>query len=370
MVTRVARWAAALAVLLPVVASAQPLPIADLRVRYEIITEVPTIGQFLLLGGDPTITPQHAQVVRVRIVNNGPSEPTDVGLNIFTNMTDVNAELTWVANCDVTRVLGPTIQLQWSIGSLRTGEGLQCDFTFRARPTAPVLPPLQMRGGFSLTPTTAQARPAPPSFVYGGPSGVFSVYPTTRLLSDVSIAVDPPTLYLLPGQSRLARVRLTNRGPDSFEEGLISVFSAYIHTVTDIPAPEGFRIFPAAAPPQDCGWGRLDGAVSQSGFSRNWILGARSIAPGESIECPFIVEALSNARGSFSLPVTQRTYQPGVVDPALGDNIAYVNMVFNDGPLPVTATHRYALMTLAALLAVFGLLAIGRRTAARRLRER
>ena len=99
-------------------------------------------------------------------------------------------------------------------------------------------------------------------------------------------------------------------------------------------------------------------------------MGARSIAPGESIECPFIVEALSNARGSFSLPVTQRTYQPGVVDPALGDNIAYVNMVFNDGPLPVTASHRHALMMLAALLAVFGLLALVRGATARSNRAR
>jgi hypothetical protein len=189
------------------------------------------------------------------------------------------------------------------------------------------------------------------------------------VLSDIAIRVDPPVLFLLPGQSRVANVRLTNRGPGTFAPGLVTVFNLYRHTVTDIPAPEGFRIFPAAAAPADCSWSRQDIGVNQSGFGRRWILAARSIAPGESIECPFIVEALSNARGSFSLPVTQRTYQPGVVDPALGDNIAYVNMVFNDGPLPVTATHRYALMTLAALLAVFGLLAIGRRTAARRVRD-
>jgi hypothetical protein len=342
----------ALAALTPLAASAQ-LPIADLRVRYQVISEVPTLDQFFFW--DPTITPQHPQVVRARIVNNGPNEPTDVAVTISTQgMTDTNVEITWPAHCDISRVPAPSIRLSWSIGLLRVGESRECELTFRARSTAPILPPLELRRPFGFTPTTAQTRPPPPSFVYGGPDGVFTVYPTTRVLSDIAIRVDPPVVFVAPGQSRLARVRLTNRGPDTFEDPLITVFSIYTHTVTDIPAPEGFRIFPAAAAPEDCFWSRQDLGVNQSGFARRWILAARSIAPGESIECPFIVEALANARGSFSLPVTQRTYQPGVVDPALGDNISYVEMVFGDGPMPVPTADWRGLLALAGLLVLVG----------------
>jgi hypothetical protein len=368
MVTRQAPWAAALAVLLPIAASAQPLPIADLRTSHVIITEVPTINQFFLVW-DPTITPQHPQIVRVRMVNNGPAEPTDVAVAVTTTLTDLNAEVNWPASCGITRVPAESIRLNWSIGLLRVGESRECDLIFRARPTAPILPPLQMRSGFGFNATTSQARPPPPSTSYGGPSGIFSVYPITRVLSDVAVNVEPTMLFLLPGQSQLAHVRLTNRGPDTFEDRLVTAFNLYMHTVTDIPAPEGFRIFPAVAAPEDCIWTRQDFGVTQSGFGRRWIVSARAVPPGQSIECPFIVEALSNARGSFSLPVTQRTYQPGVVDPALGDNIAYVNMVFNDGPLPVPGNDQRMLLALAALLAVFGLLAIGRRAMVRRVRE-
>jgi hypothetical protein len=359
MVTRGTLLASALIALTPSPALAQ-LPIADLRTSHTIITEVPTFNQFFLLW-DPTITPQHPQIVRARIVNNGPAEPTDVAVTVTTTLTDANGEITWPNSCDISRLPTSNIQLNWAVGLLRVGESIECDLTFRARSTAPILPPLQMRNGFAFTPASIQVRPSPPSFGFAGTNGVFSIYPITRVLSGIAIRVEPPTLFLLPGQTRLAHVRLTNRGPDTFENRLVTVFNVYRHTVTDIPAPEGFRIFPALAAPEDCIWSRLDIGVNQSGFSRNWILNARSIPPGESIECPFIVEALSNARGSFSLPVTQRTYQPGVVDPALGDNIAYVNMVFNDGPLPVPGNDQRMLLALAALLAVFGLLAIGRR---------
>lgn len=356
MVTVAVRAMLALIALAPTLACAQ-LPIADLRVRYQVISEVPTIGQFIFW--EPTITPQYPQVVRVQIVNNGPTEPTDVAVMISTQgMTDTNVEITWPAHCDISPVPALSIRLSWSIGLLRLGESRECDLTFRARSTAPILPPLELLRPFGFTPTTAQTRPPPPSFAYGGPSGVFTVYPTTRVLSDIAIRVDPPVVFVAPGQSRLARVRLTNRGPDTFEDPLITVFSRYTHTVTDVPAPEGFRIFPAAAAPDDCFWSRQDTGVNQSGFGRRWILAARSIAPGESIECPFIVEALSNAPGRFSLPVTQRTYQPGVVDPALGDNISYVEMVFGDGPVPVPSTNARGLITLAFLLVVIGLVAV------------
>jgi hypothetical protein len=340
------------------------LPIADLRVRYEIITEVPTFNEFFLFW-DPTVTPQHPQVVRVRIVNNGPHEPTDLGVTVSTTMDDLAAQITWSPTCDVSRVPGPNIELNWSIGLLRVGETRECDLTFRAQPSAPILPPSQMRRGYGFTPTTTQTRPPPPSFSYGGPGGVFTLFPTTQVLSDIAIRVEPPVLFLLPGQSRVANVRLTNRGPDTFAPGLVTVFNLYRHTVTDIPAPEGFRIFPAAAAPADCSWTRQDIGVNQSGFGRRWTLAARSIAPGESIECPFIVEALSNARGRFSLPVTQRTYQPGVVDPALGDNISYVEMVFGDGPMPVPTTDWRALLAMTALLALIGWVALCIRSQAR-----
>jgi hypothetical protein len=368
MVTRGAILASALIALTPSSALAQ-LPIADLRTSQTIITEVPTFNQFFLVW-DPTITPQHPQVVRARIFNNGPAEPNDVSVLLETQgMPEINVEITWSPECDVAQVPASSIRLSWSIGTLRVGASRECDFTFRALPSAPILPPLQIRHPFGFRATTAQTRPPPPSVVYSGPTGIFTVFPTTRVLSDIAVEIEPPTLFLLPGQSRLAQVRLTNRGPDTFEDRLVTVFNLYTHTVTEIPAPEGFRIFPAVAAPEDCIWSRQDLGVNQSGIGRRWIVSARGVPPGQSIECPFIVEALSNAHGSFSLPVTQRTYQPGVVDPALGDNISYVNMVFNDGPLPVTATHRYALMTLAALLAVFGLLAIGRRAMVRRVRE-
>jgi hypothetical protein len=348
----------ALVLVLPVAAAAQPLPIADLRTSHVIITEVPTFNQFFLLW-DPTITPQHPQIVRARIVNNGPAEPTDVAVLLETQgMPDNHVQITWHPDCDITRLPTASIQLSWSIGTIRTGESRECDFTFRALPSAPILPPLQLRHPFGFRATTTQTRPPPPSFVYGGPVGIFTVYPTTRVLSDIAIRVDPPVVFVPAGQSRLAHVRLTNRGPDTFENRLVTVFNFYIHTVTDIPAPEGFRIFPAVAAPEDCIWTRLDYGVTQSGFARSWIVNARSVPPGESVECPFIVEALSNARGSFSLPVTQRTYEPGVVDPALGDNIAYVNMVFNDGPLPVPSTSARGLIALAILLVVIASAAV------------
>ena len=364
---RPALLTSALIALTPPPALAQ-LPIADLRTSHVIITEVPTLDQFFLVW-DPTITPQHPQIVRVRIVNNGPAAPSDVAVTIATTLTDANGEIAWPESCNISRLPSTSIQFNWSIGLLQVGEGRECDLTFRARPTAPILPPLQMRSGFGFAATTTQARPPPPNSSYGGPSGIFGVYPKTRILSNIAARVEPEILFLLPGQSRLAHVRLTNRGPDTFENRLVTVFNLYTHTATDIPAPEGFRIFPAVAAPEDCIWSRQDLGVNQSGFGRRWIVSARSIPPGESIECPFIVEALSNARGSFSLPVTQRTYQPGVVDPALGDNISYVNMVFNDGPLPVPGNSHRALLALAALLAVFGLLAIGRRAMVRRVRE-
>jgi hypothetical protein len=368
MVTRATLLASALIALTPPPVLAQ-LPVADLRMRYEIVSEVPTINQFLLVW-EPTITPQHPQIVRARIVNNGPAEPNDVEVTIATQgMTDTTVEITWPSSCNISRVPAASIRLNWSIGTLGVGQSRECDLTFRALSTAPIPPPMQPGKPFGFTPATSQARPPPPSISYSGPSGAFTVYPITRVLSDISIRVDPPTLFLLPGQSRLAHVRLTNRGPDTFENRLVTVFNMYTHTVTDIPAPEGFRIFPAVAAPEDCIWSRQDLGVNQSGIGRRWIVSARGVPPGQSIECPFIVEALSNARGSFSLPVTQRTYQPGVVDPALGDNIAYVNMVFNDGPLPVPGNDQRMLLALAALFAVFGLLAIGRRTAARRVRE-
>jgi hypothetical protein len=356
MVTRLAQLVLALIALTPPPALAQ-LPIADLRVSAQIITEVPTFDQFFLFW-DPTVTPQHPQVVRVRIVNNGPYEPTDVGVTIFANMDELAGEITWPSSCDISPITGPSIRLSWSIGLLRVGETRECDLTFRARPTAPILSPQQMRRGYGFTATTVQTRPPPPSFVYGGPDGVFTVYPTTSVLSDIAIRVEPPVLFLLPGQSRIANVRLTNRGPDTFAPGLVTVFNLYRHTVTDIPAPEGFRIFPATAAPADCSWTRQDIGVNQSGFGRRWILIARSIAPGESIECPFIVEALSNARGRFSLPVTQRTYQPGVVDPALGDNISYVEMVFGDGPMPVPTANTPFLIGLSILLGTIGLVTL------------
>lgn len=368
MVTRGTLLASALIALTPSPALGQ-LPVAGLRASHVIITEVPTFNQFFLLW-DPTITPQHPQIVRARIVNNGPAEPTDIAVTVTTTLTDANGEITWPDSCDISRLPTSNIQLNWAVGLLRVGESIECDLTFRARSTAQILPPLQMRNGFAFTPTSIQVRPPPPSFGFAGTNGVFSIYPLTRVLSDIAIRVDPPVVFVAPGQSRLARVRLTNRGPDTFEDPLITVLNRYTHTVTDIPAPEGFRIFPAAAAPTDCFWSRQDIGVTPSGFGRNWILAARSIAPGESIECPFIVEALSNARGSFSLPVTQRTYQPGVVDPALGDNISYVNMVFNDGPLPVPGNSHRALLALAALLAVFGLLAIRRGAATRSTRAR
>jgi hypothetical protein len=356
MVTRVALLASALIALTPLPALAQ-LPVAGLRASHVIITEVPTFNEFFLVW-DPTITPQHPQVVRARIVNNGPAAPTDVAVTITTTLTDTNGEITWPGNCDISRLPTSNIQLNWSIGLLRVGESRECDLTFRARSTAPILPPLQMRNGFAFTPTSTEARPPPPSFGFAGTNGVFSIYPTTRILSDIAIRVDPPLVFVAPGHSQLARVRLTNRGPDTFESRLVTAFNLYTHTVTDVPAPEGFRIFPAAAAPEDCIWSRQDFGVNQSGFGRRWIVAARSIAPGESIECPFIVEALSNARGSFSLPVTQRTYEPGVVDPALGDNISYVNMVFNDGPLPVPTASVRALIALAVLLVVVGFAAV------------
>lgn len=338
------------------------LPVAALTGTLLVPNEIPS----LLPTDSISLAPGYPQVIRLRISNNGPSDAPNVDVQ---SIFSAALRTEWV-RIDVDPICGielgvqPSLSLRWPIADLRAGDQRECDLTFSATGAGPPPPEgANTMGILFVAPTSDSVRP-PPGMGFVSSRLNFFVSSRVATLANYAAQVDPTPLRINPGEVRDISVFLTNRGPQALvlpDTRFYGRFERYTHAFPDFnEGIDPFRIFPLPSPGCQHSLG-LD-ITTGLGWSREHNVLLDSLAPGETRECRYRVEALRNATGERTLLFTQRLQFPGVIDPDLSNNIAPLRMMFSDPPpLPVPTGSRAMLAVLALLLGLIGTAALAAR---------
>ena len=361
LVTAMRRLLTLLCFLAPLPVAAQ-LPVADLRASHVVLTEVPAIRP----NDSPPLTPEFAQVLRLRIENLGPADVPDanVALTNFPGLL-IPALVSMLAPTACGITFTPTdgiFEIDWPIGMLRAGQHRECDITLRATGSGPVTPPPNGSATFSAIPTSSQTQP-PVGFInFGGTLRRFTIAPSVAVLADYSVRFEPSAIRVDPGTSREVSLLITNRGPQAITAAQTPFYGWFerfnVFGPPPIP-PDPFLLSSVGGP--ECELRSIGPITSPPGPVELTAVIDPPIAPGETRECRIRVDARPSASGERSLRFTQRIFYDGVVDPNLADNVATLRMIFSDPPAePVPAISRTMLAVMLLLLAWTGAASLAR----------